>query len=59
MEWFCRVELAEIAGVVGRAPTSQEKEVRFAPDSPLEGSGFELSVPLRRATTPNRILSLR
>ena len=28
-------------------------------DSPVEGSGFELSVPLRRATTPNRILSLR
>src|ERR1700730_15782775 len=27
------------------------EEVRFAMDSPVEGSGFELSVPLRRATT--------
>jgi hypothetical protein len=25
-------------------PTSQDEEVRFAPDSPLEGTGFELLV---------------
>jgi hypothetical protein len=25
-------------------------EIRFAPDSPLEGSGFELSVPLPQTT---------
>jgi hypothetical protein len=28
-------------------------------DSPLEGSGFELSVPLGQATTSNRLLSVR
>jgi hypothetical protein len=31
--------------------------VGFAADSPLEGSGFELSVPLGRATASNRLLS--
>jgi hypothetical protein len=34
------------------------EEVRFAIDSPLEGSGFELSVPLERATASNRLLFL-
>ena len=33
--------------------------VRFASDSPLEGSGFELSVPLGRATASNRLSSVR
>ena len=42
-----------------RARFGRMPKVKFALDSPLEGSGFELSVPLRRATTPNRILSLR
>jgi hypothetical protein len=37
-----------------RARCSSE---RFAPDSPLEGSGFELPVPLGRATASNRLLS--
>jgi len=27
------------------------QEIEFAPDSPLEQRAFELSVPLRRATT--------
>src|ERR1700730_7077234 len=31
--------------------------VGFAADSPLEGTGFELSVPLGRATASNRLLS--
>jgi hypothetical protein len=30
---------------------------RFARDSPLEGSGFELTVPLGRATASNLFLS--
>jgi hypothetical protein len=35
------------------------EQVRFAVDSPLEGSGFELSVPLGRATASNRLSSVR
>ena len=30
--------------------TLPEEEVRFARDSPLEGTGFELSVPRKRRT---------
>jgi hypothetical protein len=32
-------------------PQAPRMKGGFAPDSPLEGSGFELSVPLGRATT--------
>src|SRR6202011_1005198 len=40
--------LARSIDLLGRRTPS---EVKFAADSLLEGSGFELSVPLRRATT--------
>src|SRR6202011_1802625 len=40
--------LARSIDLLGRRTPS---EVKFAADSAAEGSGFELSVPLRRATT--------
>ena len=37
-------------GLAERSPwTALIKEVRFAPDSPLEGTGFEPSVPLEKS----------
>jgi hypothetical protein len=39
-----------------RAPADQPPG-RFVADSPLEGSGFELTVPLGRATASNLFLS--
>jgi hypothetical protein len=31
--------------MASKALARQEEEIRFAPDSPLEGDGFELRVP--------------
>src|SRR5580704_7841017 len=43
----------------GGANAAGRRRGGFAHDSPLEGSGFEPSVPLGRATASNRRLCLR
>ena len=46
----CRQYLdVEEGSFLARAVLRQGEEVRFASDSPLEGSGFELPVPVRQA----------
>jgi hypothetical protein len=46
--------LAAAASLV--AAGAPEEKVRFAPDSPLEGGGFEPSVPLRRTYSSKRFV---
>jgi len=47
----CRISAmaARAKGVRLERAAVEGEEVRFAHDSPLEGSGFELSVPVRQA----------
>src|ERR1700726_407546 len=50
--WYDRRGVYRAAAHTDRpAHAASPQGVKFAPDSPLEGGGFELSVPLRRATT--------
>jgi hypothetical protein len=57
----CRAWLAAQAKIDGQATRHRNLDVvfRFARDSLLEEAGFELSVPLVRATASNRLLSVR
>jgi hypothetical protein len=54
-EWRI-MEVLERSGApvtVSSSGRAGDDAARFVPDSPLEGSGFELSVPLARATASN------